>query len=149
MKQYSEEVMEHFRNPRHVGEMEDADGVGTAGNPVCGDVMRLFIKVEDNHITDAKFMTLGCGAAIAVSSMVTDMIIGKSLDEAEEVSNKAVVDALGGLPKVKMHCSVLGEEALGLAIDDYKRKNGMEVKEREEVDHSHDYEETHGEAPPE
>jgi len=120
--QYSEKVMDHFRNPRNVGEIPDADGIGNVGNPVCGDIMRLYIKVVDNVITDAKFKTFGCGAAIATSSMVTEIVKGKSVDEALKISNKAVAEALGGLPKVKMHCSVLAEEALKSAIDDYLKK---------------------------
>jgi len=121
--QYSEKVMEHFKNPRNVGEILDADGVGNVGNPVCGDIMRLYIKVKDNRITDAKFKTFGCGAAIATSSMVTEIVKGKTIEEALQVSNRAVAEALGGLPKVKMHCSVLAEEALKSAIDDYLKKN--------------------------
>jgi len=117
---YSEKVMEHFMNPRNVGEIEDADGVGTVGNPTCGDVMRLFIKVENGIIADVKFKTFGCAAAVATSSMVTEMVKGKSVDEALAISNKAVAEALGGLPPVKMHCSVLAEEALRAAILDYK-----------------------------
>ncbi|HAZ10760.1 MAG: Fe-S cluster assembly scaffold protein NifU [Candidatus Omnitrophota bacterium] len=121
--QYSETVMEHFKNPRNVGEILDADGIGNVGNPVCGDIMRLYIKVKDNRITDAKFKTFGCGAAIATSSMVTEIVKGKTIEEALQVSNRAVAEALGGLPKVKMHCSVLAEEALKSAIDDYLKKN--------------------------
>ena len=122
--QYSEKVMEHFRNPRNVGEIPDANGIGNVGNPVCGDIMRLYIKVDDKGIiTDAKFKTFGCGAAIATSSMVTELVKGKSVEEALKISNHAVADALGGLPKIKMHCSVLAEKALKSAIDDYwKRK---------------------------
>ena len=119
---YSEKVMEHFKNPRNVGEMENPDGVGHVGNPVCGDIMELYIKVKDNIITDAKFKTFGCGAAIATSSMVTELVKGKSVDEALKISNSAVAEALGGLPPVKMHCSVLAEEALRSAIDDFKNK---------------------------
>jgi nitrogen fixation NifU-like protein len=120
--QYSEKVMDHFKNPRNVGEIPDADGIGNVGNPVCGDIMRLYIKVKDNNIVDAKFKTFGCGAAIATSSMVTEIVKGKSIDEALKISNRAVAEALGGLPKVKMHCSVLAEEALKSAIDDYLKK---------------------------
>ena len=123
MEEYSSKVMEHFRNPHNVGEMPDADGIGHVGNPICGDIMELYIKVKNNIITDAKFKTFGCGAAIATSSMVTDMVKGKTIDEALAVSNKAVAEALGGLPKVKMHCSVLAEEALKSAIEDYRKKN--------------------------
>ncbi len=117
--QYSEKVMEHFKNPRNVGEMENPDGVGHVGNPVCGDIMELYIKVNDGIIVDAKFKTFGCGAAIATSSMVTEMVNGKSIKEALKISNKAVAEALDGLPPVKMHCSVLAEEALKAAIEDY------------------------------
>jgi len=119
---YSEQVMDHFRNPRNVGAIEDADGVGKVGNPVCGDIMELTIKVKDNVIEDAKFRTFGCGAAIATSSMVTELVKGKTIEEALEVSNKAVAEALGGLPPVKMHCSVLAEQALRSAIEDYRKK---------------------------
>jgi len=124
MRVYSEQVMEHFRNPRNVGEIENADGVGKVGNPVCGDIMELSIKVKDGKIDDAKFRTFGCGAAIATSSMVTELVKGKTIEEALEVSNKAVVEALGGLPPVKMHCSVLAEQALRSAIEDYRKKQG-------------------------
>jgi nitrogen fixation NifU-like protein len=119
---YSDKVMDHFQNPRNVGEMENPDGVGTAGNPVCGDIMKLYIKVDDGKITDAKFKTFGCGAAIATSSMVTEMVKGKTIEEALQISNKAVAEALDGLPPVKMHCSVLAEEALQGAVNDYKEK---------------------------
>lgn len=121
--QYSEKVMDHFKNPRNVGEIPDASGIGNVGNPVCGDIMRLYIKVEGNKIVDAKFKTFGCGAAIATSSMVTEIVKGKTIEEALKVSNSAVAEALGGLPKIKMHCSVLAEEALKSAIDDYMKKN--------------------------
>ena len=123
---YSEKVMDHFHNPRNVGKMEDYDGVGTVGNPVCGDVMKLYIKVKDDRIDDAKFQTFGCGAAIATSSMVTELVKGKTVDEAVGLSNKEVADALDGLPPVKMHCSMLAEDALKAAIDDYKEKQGKE-----------------------
>jgi nitrogen fixation NifU-like protein len=115
--------MDHFRNPRNVGEIENPDGVGRVGNPVCGDIMELYIKVHNNIITDAKFKTFGCGAAIATSSMVTELIKSKSIDEAEKISNKAVAEALGGLPPIKMHCSVLAEEALKKALEDYRSRN--------------------------
>jgi len=118
---YSEKVMEHFKNPRNVGEIENPDGVGHVGNPVCGDIMELYIKVNDGIIVDAKFKTFGCGAAIATSSMVTEMVKGKKIEEALKISNKAVAEALDGLPPVKMHCSVLAEDALKSAIDDYLR----------------------------
>jgi len=117
--QYSKKVMEHFKNPRNVGEMENPDGVGHVGNPVCGDIMELYIKVNDGIIVEAKFKTFGCGAAIATSSIVTEMVKGKRIEEALKISNKAVVEALDGLPPVKMHCSVLAEEALKSAIEDY------------------------------
>ena len=119
---YSEKVMDHFRNPRNVGVMENPSGVGKVGNPVCGDVMELFIKVENDIITDTRFRTFGCGAAIATSSMVTELVKGKTLEEALKISNKAVAEALGGLPPIKMHCSVLAEKALKAAIDDYRSK---------------------------
>ena len=119
---YSEKVMEHFRNPRNVGDMENPDGTGHVGNPICGDIMELYIKVDNGIITDAKFKTFGCGAAIATSSMVTEIVIGKTIDEALKISNQAVAEALGGLPAAKMHCSVLAEEALRSAINDYLGK---------------------------
>lgn len=129
MSVYSEKVMDHFRNPRNVGEIENPDGVSRVGNPVCGDVMELYIKVEDGKIVDAKFKTFGCGAAIATSSMVTEMVKGKTIEEALKITNKAVAEALGGLPPIKMHCSVLAEEALKSAIDDYyKNKKKEKVK---------------------
>ena len=121
---YSSKVMDHFRNPRNVGEMANPDGIGKVGNPVCGDIMELYIKVKDDVIVDAKFQTLGCGAAIATSSMVTEMVKGIKLDDALNISNAMVAEALGGLPPVKMHCSVLAEEALKSAIDDYHKKKG-------------------------
>jgi nitrogen fixation NifU-like protein len=114
--------MENFRNPRNVGELENPDGTGHVGNPVCGDIMELYIRVNDGVIADAKFKTFGCGAAIATSSMVTELVKGKTIDEALEISNRAVAEALGGLPPIKMHCSVLAEEALKSAIEDYLRK---------------------------
>jgi len=119
---YTEKVMDHFTNPRNVGEIENADGVGLVGNPVCGDVMKLFIKVEDGRIVDAKFKTFGCGAAIATSSMVTEMVKGKTLEEALTISNKAVAEALDGLPPNKMHCSNLAADALHKAVEDYHSK---------------------------
>jgi len=120
---YSEKVMEHFQNPRNVGEMESPDGIGHVGNPVCGDIMELYIKVKDDIIIDAKFKTFGCGAAIATSSMVTEMVKGKTIEQALKISNKAVAEALDGLPPIKMHCSALAEEALKLAIEDYLAKS--------------------------
>ena len=127
--QYSDKVMEHFRNPRNVGEMEDPDGIGHVGNPICGDIMELYIKVKDNIIVDAKFKTFGCGAAIATSSMVTEMVKGKSIEEALKISNKAVAEALDGLPPIKMHCSVLAEDALKAAIEDYFKKHKSSPEE--------------------
>ena len=120
---YSEKVMDHFMNPRNVGKIDDADGVGEVGNAKCGDIMKIYLKVEDNIIKDVKFKTFGCGSAIASSSMATEMIKGKSLDDALELTNKAVAEALDGLPAHKMHCSVLAEEAIKAAIDDYKEKH--------------------------
>ena len=116
---YNEKEMEHFKNPRNVGEMENPDGIGHVGNPVCGDIMELYIKVNDGIIVDAKFKTFGCAAAIATSSMVTEMVKGKSIEETLKISNKAVVEALDGLPPAKVHCSVMAEEALKAAIEDY------------------------------
>jgi len=127
---YSEKVMEHFKNPRNVGEIENPDGIGHVGNAVCGDVMELYIKVEDGIIVDAKFKTFGCGAAIATSSMVTELVMGKKVEEALKISNRAVAEALGGLPSIKMHCSVLAEEALKSAIDDYLNKSKEGRSER-------------------
>ena len=123
MEQYSKKVMDHFLNPRNVGEIKDADGIGEAGNPVCGDIMRMYIKVKDNVITDIKFLTYGCGAAVATSSMVTEMVKGKTIEEALEITNKQVAEALDGLPPIKMHCSLLAEEGIKAAIDDYKKKH--------------------------
>ena len=122
---YSEKVMDHFSNPRNVGEIENADGVGQVGNAKCGDIMKMYLKIEDGIIVDAKFKTFGCGAAVATSSMATEMIKGKTVKEAEMVSNKAVMEALDGLPPIKVHCSVLAEEAIAAALQDYKVKNGM------------------------
>ncbi len=139
MENYSSKVMDHFRNPRNVGEMENPDGVGHVGNPVCGDIMELYIKVKDGIITDAKFKTFGCGAAIATSSISTELIKGKKLEDALKLTNAAVAEALGGLPKVKMHCSVLAEQALKKAIDDYLTKTtgkGLGIEFKEE-DHEH------------
>jgi len=125
---YSEKVMEHFRNPRNVGEIPDADGVGTVGNPVCGDVMTMYIKVKDNRIVDIKFKTFGCGAAVATSSMITELAKGKTLEEATEISRGDVADSLGGLPPIKMHCSNLAADALHEAIKDYQKKQGANEK---------------------
>ncbi len=121
---YSEKVMDHFMNPRNVGEIENADGVGQVGNAKCGDIMKMSLKIENDIIIDAKFKTFGCGAAVATSSKATELIIGKSVEEALKISNKVVANALGGLPPVKMHCSNLAEEAIREAIEDYKRKKG-------------------------
>ena len=121
---YSEKVMDHFQNPRNVGEIKDADGMGEIGNPVCGDMMTFYIKVNDNVIKDVKFKTFGCGAAIAVSSMVSEMAMGKTLDEAMQITNASVAKELGGLPPNKMHCSNLGADALHKAIEDYQKKQG-------------------------
>ncbi len=125
---YSDKVMEHFQNPRNVGEIEDADGVGTVGNPTCGDLMTIYIKVKDNIIEDIKFKTFGCGAAIATSSMVTEMAMGKTLDEAMEITRNDVAENLEGLPPVKMHCSNLAADALHAAIDNYREKKGEKVE---------------------
>jgi nitrogen fixation NifU-like protein len=119
---YSEKVMDHFENPRNVGEIPDADGIGQVGNPSCGDIMKIYLKIKDNVIEDAKFKTFGCGAAIATSSMVTEMVKGKNLEEALKISNKQVAEALDGLPPIKMHCSNLAADALHAAIEDYRSK---------------------------
>lgn len=122
---YSDKVMDHFMNPRNVGEIENADGVGQVGNPKCGDIMKMYLKIENDIIVDAKFKTFGCGAAVATSSMATELVKGKTIDEALKITNQAVAEALDGLPPVKMHCSNLAEEAIKSAIEDYKRKKGM------------------------
>ncbi len=124
---YSDKVMDHFNHPRNVGEIENADGVGTVGNPVCGDIMKMFLKIEDGTITDVKFKTFGCGSAIATSSMATEMIKGKTIKEAMSLTNAAVAEALDGLPAHKMHCSVLAEEAVKAALADYYAKRGEPV----------------------
>ena len=148
MALYNDKVMDHFLNPHNVGEIENADGIGTYGSPVCGDMMQMSINVDENDIiTDAKFKTFGCGSAIASSSMATDMIIGKSVEEALELSNQKIVDELGGLPAVKLHCSVLAEHAIKAAIYDYAMKNGKTYKglegfdPNEKEDHHHDIDE--------
>ena len=123
---YSEQVMDHFSNPRNVGKLEDANGIGEVGNAKCGDIMKMYLKIQDDQITDVKFNTFGCGAAIATSSMATEMIKGKSVNEALQLTNKAVMDALGGLPPVKVHCSVLAEEAVKAAVADYYSRQGLE-----------------------
>ena len=124
---YSEKVMDHFTNPRNVGEIENADGIGEIGNAKCGDIMKMYLKIDNGIITDAKFKTFGCGAAIATSSMATEMIKGKSIDEALTLTNKAVIEALGGLPAVKVHCSVLAEEAVKAALADYYKSRALTI----------------------
>ncbi|HOK44038.1 MAG TPA: Fe-S cluster assembly scaffold protein NifU [Thermoclostridium caenicola] len=124
---YSEKVMDHFMNPRNVGEIEDADGVGQVGNPKCGDIMKMYLKIEDGVIVDAKFKTFGCGAAVATSSMATELIKGKTIKEAEQITNKVVMDALDGLPPAKVHCSVLAEEAIAAALQDYRARHGLDT----------------------
>ena len=133
MPVYTEKVMDHFENPRNVGEIENADGVGTVGNATCGDIMKIYIKVEDEKIVEAKFKTFGCGAAIATSSMATEMVVGKTIEEALAITREQVADALGGLPPVKMHCSNLAADALHAAIKEYQcRENGEQACEGEE-----------------
>ncbi|MCQ2522333.1 MAG: Fe-S cluster assembly scaffold protein NifU [Lachnospiraceae bacterium] len=126
--EYSEKVMDHFTNPRNVGEIENAAGVGTVGNAKCGDIMRMYLDIEDGIVKDAKFKTFGCGAAVATSSMATELVIGKTVEEALKVTNKAVMEALDGLPPVKVHCSLLAEEAIHAALWDYAQKNGITVE---------------------
>ncbi len=143
MALYSDKVMDHFQNPRNVGKLDDADGIGEVGNAKCGDIMRMYIKVEDGIIVDCKFNTFGCGSAIATSSMATELIKGKPIEEALELSNKAVVEALDGLPAYKLHCSVLAEEAVKAAIKDYYDKNGISYdpeifKNVENCEHCHE-----------
>ena len=130
--EYTEQVMDHFMNPRNMGELEDANGVGTVGNAKCGDIMRIYIKVENDVITDVKFKTFGCGAAIATSSKATELVKGLTLEEAEKITNKMVMESLGGLPPVKIHCSVLAEEALHAAIQDYRERLEKGEKPRTE-----------------
>lgn len=125
--EYSEKVMDHFMNPRNVGEIDDASGVGTVGNAKCGDIMKVSLKIEDGIVVDAKFKTFGCGAAIATSSMATEMIKGKTIQESLEITNKAVMEALDGLPPIKIHCSCLAEEALHAALWDYAQKNNIVI----------------------
>ena len=125
---YTETVMDHFRNPRNVGSIENADGVGQVGNPKCGDIMKIYLKIKDDIIDDVKFETFGCGSAIASSSMATELIKGKSIDDAVDLSNKAVIEALGGLPPVKVHCSVLAEQAVKSALYNYSQKTGKTIK---------------------
>ena len=142
---YSDKVMDHFAHPRNVGVIENPSGTGKVGNPVCGDIMELFIKVEGDKIVDAKFRTFGCGAAIATSSMITELVKGKTIEEALKVSNKAVVEALDGLPPVKVHCSVLAEDALKAAIDDYLKKTtgkglpGFKPRSEHEHEEGHEH----------
>lgn len=135
MALYSDKVMDHFTNPRNVGEIEDASGIGEVGNPVCGDIMKMYIKVENDIITDCKFKTFGCGSAIATSSMATELIKGKPLEEAVKLSNTAVVEALDGLPPQKLHCSVLAEEAVRAAVKDYYDKNDIAYNPEDFVIH--------------
>jgi len=139
---YSETVKDHFKNPRNVGEIKDPDGMGEVGNPICGDMMTITIKVEEEHIKDIKFLTFGCGAAIAVSSMMTEMAKGKSIEEAKEFTNKSVAEALDGLPQNKLHCSNLGADALQLAIKDYEDRKAGKVRDRSEEKDKHEH--THG-----
>ena len=136
---YSEKVMDHFSNPRNVGEIEGADGVGEVGNAKCGDIMKIYLKVEDNVIQDVKFKTYGCGSAIASSSMATEMIKGKTVQEALNLTNKAVAEALDGLPPVKMHCSVLAEQAIKKALQDYALKNNLTIEGLTDVEFDDDH----------
>lgn len=143
--QYSDKVMDHFLNPRNVGQIEDASGIGEVGNAKCGDIMKIFLDIEDDIIKDVKFQTFGCGSAIASSSMATEMVKGKTIHEALDITNKAVAEALDGLPPVKMHCSVLAEQAIKAALIDYAQKNNIHIPELDGVviddDHHHDIEE--------
>ncbi|MGL4343690.1 MAG: Fe-S cluster assembly scaffold protein NifU [Cellulosilyticaceae bacterium] len=145
---YSEKVMDHFMNPRNVGEIEDASGVGTVGNAKCGDIMKIYLQIENGIIEDVKFKTFGCGAAIATSSMATELVKGKTIQEALQITNKSVAEALDGLPPVKMHCSLLAEESLHAALWDYAQKNNLEIEgikppnpDADHHDHGHDDEE--------
>ncbi len=144
---YTEKVMDHFQNPRNVGEIEDANAVGTVGNAKCGDIMKIYMKIDENQvISDIKFKTFGCGAAIATSSMATELVKGKTVEEALKLTNKAVVEALEGLPPAKLHCSVLAEEAIHAAIDDYCKRTGLTFEGNKKCDgccgscHHHDHE---------
>lgn len=142
---YSEKVMEHFQNPRNVGEILDADGVGEVGNAKCGDIMKMYLKIEDGVIEDVKFKTFGCGSAIASSSMATELIKGKTIEDAMNLTNRAVAEALDGLPPVKMHCSVLAEQAIKSALLDYSKKNNVHIDGLEDINfdedhHDHDLE---------
>ena len=147
MALYTQTVMDHFMHPRNVGEIADADGVGEVGNAKCGDIMKMYLKIKDNRIEDVKFETFGCGSAIASSSIATEMIKGKSIHEALELTNKAVAEALDGLPAHKMHCSVLAEEAIKNALKDYFDKNGIpyDHEKFEEMDHAQLHAQVHGE----
>lgn len=136
---YSEKVMEHFQNPRNVGEIPDADGIGEVGNAKCGDIMKMYLKIEGNIIKDVKFKTFGCGSAIASSSMATELIKGKTIDEVMKLTNKAVVEALDGLPSVKIHCSVLAEQAIKSALLDYSKKSGVHIEGLEETNFDDDH----------
>ncbi len=141
---YTDKVMDHFMNPRNVGEIENASGVGQVGNPKCGDIMKVYLDIENNVIKDAKFRTFGCGAAVATSSMATELVIGKTVEEALKITNKTVMEALEGLPPAKVHCSCLAEEALQSALWNYAQTNGLEIEgleEPREVDHHHGEEE--------
>ncbi len=145
---YSEKVMDHFANPRNVGEIEDADGVGQVGNPKCGDIMKMYLKIENDVIIDVKFKTFGCGAAVATSSIATEMVMGKTIGQALEITNKAVAEALDGLPSAKMHCSILAEEAIKSAIIDYYKRKGIDFEGGEickgcchDCEHDHEDEE--------
>ena len=142
--QYSDKVMDHFLHPRNVGEIEDASGVGEVGNAKCGDIMKIFLDVEDDIIKDVKYQTFGCGSAIASSSMATELIKGKSIHEALALTNKAVAEALDGLPPVKMHCSVLAEQAIKAALVDYAQKNNIDIPELEGFEPDHDHDHDHG-----
>ena len=141
---YNDKVMDHFMNPHNVGEIENADGTGTYGSPVCGDMMQITLKIEDDVIKDAKFKTFGCGSAIASSSVATDMIIGKTIDEVLAITNKQIIDELGGLPTVKVHCSVLADHAIKSAIYDYAQKNGKTYAGLEGFDPDADDDDEHG-----
>jgi nitrogen fixation NifU-like protein len=138
-RMYSEKVMEHFMNPRNVGEIEDADGVGEVGNAKCGDIMKMYLKIDNGIIQDVKFKTFGCGSAIASSSMATELIKGKTIDEAMNITNKAVAEALDGLPPIKMHCSVLAEQAIKSALLDYSKKYNVHIEGLDDVDFSDDH----------
>ena len=141
---YSEKVMDHFMNPRNVGEIENASGVGTVGNAKCGDIMKVYLDIQDGVIKDAKFKTFGCGAAVATSSMATELVIGKTIEEALKITNRSVAEALDGLPPVKMHCSLLAEESLHAALWDYAKKNGITIEGlKEPVDDVHDHDHGH------